>query len=348
MSPMTIVRRASARLVLQCCAVVVSALYTREVHAQAIRPVFAWPAGASATMVTEVTSVEGFPAGAAVAVPRKTTVSFRITAHPEGLQITSQTIAIDPPIPPTSTPGLDMESLTRRISTFVVQKTGAFIRLEDTLALKQFGDSLAFNVAASLTNSTRGVSSPATDAVIVRMQEQMRATLSVKNLTQTSKRAWESQSVAFAGRSWKPGDSATYSFETVEPNASNAMLPSLQMVRFDGEVPCPAGTVTRCWKFSTRASSSRERTRAAMRAQMRSTMNSIVASAGGAGSDAFERAMAMADTMPVPMTSTTSETIVDAATLLPLRITSTMRNETGRSGAPPMVSRTVTTYTWKR
>lgn len=323
-----------------CCALSASA----TLSAQTIKPVFAWPAGASATMTSEMTA-EGYPAEGAAAMPRKMVTSYQVSAHTEGLRITSQLIAMEPTMPNLATTGIDMNALTRRRSAFIVQKTGAFVRLDDTLTYKRFADSMTFNVAASMTARMNGRSSPVVDAMIARSQEQMRSALSVQNMTTTTKQQWDVQSVALTGRSWKVGDSATFA----DAPTPNPMLPSLRMMRYDGEVACPAGTVARCWQFTSRGSSSREQMREQLRAQTRAMMSTTMRSLPAPpGVDMEQMMTAMLDTMPVPEMVSITESIVDAATLLPLRVTATIRTSTGRASMPPTVARTVTTYAWKR
>lgn len=339
--------RAYARRVVSCGAVVLSTTVTVEVHAQAITPVFAWPAGASATMTTEMTA-EGYPAEAAAAMPRKMVTSYAVSAHAEGLRITSQMISMEPVLPKSQTAGLDLEALTRRRSAFIVQKTGAFVRLDDTLSINQYADSMASNITASITARAGGMASPAMDAIIARSQEQMRATLSVANLTEQSRRMWELQTAALTHRAWRVGDSATFAAPPVPTSATSAfsgagMYP--QMLRFDGEVACPIAAVTRCWQFTARSGTSSALMRAVMRVQMRQAMADMP---GADDPEVLAHAMSMLDTMPVLEMVNTSESIVDAATLLPLRTTAMLRSSSGRANVPPAAARTVVTYDWKR
>lgn len=316
---------------------------TTELTAQAIKPVFAWPAGSSATIVTETTA-EGLPDSAAARVPRRTTSSYQIGAHPAGLLIGSELVSIDPPLPKPSADMPDIAAMMGRSAGFIVRRDGRFVGYADTAMVKRRMDSLAFTLNATLTARTSQLS-PQMDAIVTRMQERTRTLLTLERTTETARRAWEALAFEFSTRRWTPGDSAIYSFDTPNPVNARGSLPLVRVVRYVGTVACPGGAATRCWKFSARQAIEPAAMAAATRESMRETM------AATARSDAMrQRMMAMIDTMPlsVPENVTSTETIVDAATLLPLRVESIMRIGMGPARTAPVVTRTVANYTWKR
>lgn len=313
-------------------------------RAQRIQPVFAWPAGASAQTVHEPVALEGLPAAAAATVPQRMEGTYVIAAHPDGLRLTTVTR----PLAPAASDD-PMRALVNGMSSsvIIVRRTGAFVRLDDTLAVRRRADSVVAILEQSLTARMGGASSPMLQQVVQRTVDRTRATLGVARLSAAARTTWESLVVGFTARAWSPGDSLTEQTVQLNPLGGAGTLPLHRVIHYRGVTACPGGSGT-CWRFDSRIWTPPAALRAAMRESMRE-MTASMAGGSGVTADAIDAQLdAMLDTMPLPVPVTRHETVVDAATLLPLRVETSVENQTARGTPAGLRLRTVTSFRWTR
>ncbi len=298
---------------------------TSRAHAQSITPTFAWPAGSSARVVTEVrTNVSGGSAPGDVllsdsSVTRRS-ATLEVRAHAEGLEIITSAGTVDRVAKSTLETTVDPTRLEAAEQRIIVTRDGRFRRLSNVVEIKRLADSM---LAPSLERARQMA-----PAAITMLQR----STSEENLTQGAEQAWRNEFTGMLGRSWSPGDSVSTTAAVPSPLAPGTMMALPKVVRFDQALPCPAPATGPCWQFTMRTTMTRE----AMRA-------GFVEMAKQMGIDA-----GMVDMIPIPESTTTTVAVFKAATLQPVQVEKRVVGG-GSSSMMSMLSgsTSVTTYSWK-
>ncbi|MBY0491306.1 MAG: hypothetical protein K2R93_15795 [Gemmatimonadaceae bacterium] len=291
--------------------------------AQTVTPKFAWPAGATATVVNEVrTTVSGAAAGMSMndSSVTRTTSTLAVRAHPEGLEITQSRGVVEKLVASRQPQETDPTAIAAMGGQYIVSRDGQFVRLSNVAEMKRLMDSLMAPTMDRIRQMAPGM---------VATLEQMSSPAAIERLTANAHR---DNYLSMYGRSWTPGDSVITATSMPSPlnPASSISIP--RVVRFDGVVPCADPTRRVCWQFSTRTTISRE--------TLRPSLLEMLKQMGMSES--------MVDQMPIPETNSVALSQVDAATMLPLRLE--LRTTGGGTGGPVSVltaSSNITTYTWK-
>lgn len=313
----------SERMLCLSCAALLSAGAT-VASAQSITPVFRWPSTATATITVE-----------SQRAPDSARVTFTRTleVHPRGeLLAIRQPQALRPW-------GDSAKTVSREVSeaiaslAYAVQRDGTFAGLLDTMPLHTAAQRL---IEESLQRA-RANGSNLPPEMVEQMIARFRASRqqeypSVAYHTRIRRHDWENLGHILAGRSWSPGDSLLTIRKDPLALDGGFTTEYHTVTRFVGAVPCPPNTVQTCWQFTTRSITEPESYRVAMRTAMESRRP--------AGMPPLNMPIT------VPSIVVQAETIVDASTLLPLRVSSRLQAPAVRE-RPATDSRTVSTYSWK-
>jgi hypothetical protein len=296
-----------------------------RLSAQTITPAFAWPAGATAQVVTLVrTNASGGSAPGDVLLndssATRRTATMAVRAHADGLEITTSAAVVDRMVKSTLGAGVDVASLDAGEQRLVVTRDGRFVRLANVADIKRRADS----ILAPALEQARAMAPAAVTALQRSTSEEI--------LTMAAEFSWRNDFTSMLGRTWQPGDSLATTASVPSPVAPGTMMQLPKVVRFDRALPCPAPATGSCWQFTTRSTMTRESLRAG-----------FVEMAKQMGMDA-----SMVDMIPIPESTTTTVSLFDASTLRPIRSEKTVVGG-GSSSMMSMLTggTTITTYTWK-
>jgi hypothetical protein len=298
-------------------------LLASSAAAQSITPAFGWPAGSRAKLVTEVrTWVSGGGGGTSLndSTVTRTTFAFEILPHAEGLEVVTSPGVVEKLVESSRPQTVDAAALGAVGSQIILSRSGGFVRVGNIATLKHVMDSMM----GPTLNQMRQMA-PA-------MVSNLEQSLSEQGISSSTQTSFTSQYLSMVGRSWTPGDSTATSSTIPAPFAPGVMMTIPRMLRYDGVVPCADPSKRSCWQFTART----EMTRAAMRPAMLEMLKQM----GVPDS--------MVDQIPIPETTTTTVTQVEAGTLLPVRI-ETRTNGGGAGGMVSVLTGTssVATYSWK-
>src|SRR5690606_24640162 len=147
-----------------------------------------------------------------------------------------------------------LEALQAVVTRHVVSTDGKFLRLEDTLALRQQVDSASRTLLAQ---------------VPPQMREAMAGMFSLQNLRAQSELQWGQLVGAYATRTWTLGDSVLGIEQQAMPQLTGGIDVQTAAV-YEGEVTCPASSAAAtCWRFRTRRTIGAEAMAKATRAMMK-------------------------------------------------------------------------------
>lgn len=293
------------------------------IHAQTITPRFAWPAGASATMVNEVrTTVTGAAGGMNLndSTVTRTTSTLTVRAHPEGLEITQSRGIVEKLVATSRPQETDPTAIAAMGGSYIVSREGRFVRLSNVAAMKQLMDSLMRPTMERLRQMAPGMVATIENTTSPDAIERMTATAHNDNY------------LHMYGRSWSPGDTSVVTSSMPSPMNPAMSIAIPRVVRFDGVVPCTDPVSRVCWQFTTQSRISRE--------TLRPSLLEMLKQMGMSES--------LVEQMPIPETHTVAISLVEAATMRPLRIE--LRVSGGGTGGPVSMltaSTNITTYTWK-
>lgn len=303
--------------------VAVSVVAVCQLGAQTVTPKFAWPAGASATMVMETHSKTTGGAGGmdtSDSSATRVTFDYAILAHPEGLEVVQGRGVVERLVPSSRPQPADVVGMSALGARYIIAKDGKFVRLSDMAEQKRRMDSVMAPVVEQVRQTA-----PAMLPTIERSS-------SPEAITAMMQQAHDGAYAILYNRSWTKGDSVTTSVSMPSPISPTTPMVIPRVLRFDGVVACPDTTRRTCWQFTSRLVISRETMRPAL-VEMLKTMG---------------MPESMIDQVPVSESTATTTNVVDASTMLPLRV----EQKTIGSGSSSMVSMQtnssiITTYRWK-
>ncbi len=273
----------------------VQALLTSQATAQKITPRFAWPANTVAEISGGGYSITERN-GQRDSTSRATTSTLDVRAHPDGFLITSGPTSGAMIDLGATTEGASMEALLRARSSYIVDREGTFLRLDDIDAVKRRADSAMAPMLERMSGMSPGLA------------QSMREANSEATLNAGARYGWQQLVGSIFGRSWALGDSLRSSFQQPMPGAPGASLVQLLTVTYTGVIACPAESGARtCWQFDSRT----EMDMSAVRVSVRR----MLADMGMTDPNA-------ADQVPIPETTMKGSIVVDAATGRPLQVTS--------------------------
>lgn len=303
--------------------VAVSVVGVSQMGAQTVTPKFAWPAGSMATMVMETrTQSSGGAGGMDLSDSSATRVTFdyEIRAHPEGLEVVQGRGVVERLVLSSRPQPVDAAGISAIGGRYVISKDGIFIRISDMAEQKRRMDSVMSPILEQVRQTA-----PA-------MLPTMERSTSPEALNATMQSMHESAYALLYNRSWTKGDSVSTSVTMPSPISPATPMVIPRVVRFDGVVPCPDATHRTCWQFTSRMVISRESMRPAM-VEMLKTMG---------------MPESMIDQIPVSESTSITTNVVDASTMLPLRL-ETKSVGTGTSSLVSLQTNTSlsVTYRWK-
>ncbi len=303
--------------------VAVSGVGACQLDAQTVTPKFAWPVGSTAQMIVETrTKITGGAGGMALddSSLTRTTTSMAVRAHADGLEISSGPGVSEKIVPGSRPSDFDLSSLVTMESKYIVSRDGRFVRVNNLAEYKRRADSLMAPTLERVRAAAPG------------MLATLEKSTSPDNLSRSIERMWNDQQLLFYGRSWTPGDSTATMVSLPSPLGPDQPMRLPRVVRFDGVKECADAAPKTCWQFTSRVTITRE----ALRPTMLETLKQM------------GLPESMLDQMPIAESTGNTTILVDAATMLPMRIEiqSSSENNTGLASFKS-VSSIVTTYRWK-
>lgn len=294
------------------------------VSGQSISPKFAWPATASAELMSTGDSRSSM-AGRLDSARYRTRSKIEVRPDARGLLIsTGPTETLEGSVGGANGPSI--AGMLSMVTRYLVSREGRFLELTDTAVMKRQLDSAAQPLMAQMAS------------LPPQMREGMSSVFSIATMQTQTERSWWQQTGALISRSWAPGDSLVLRYDEPLPTLPGAKIPFTQVMRYAGAVSCPTGsTVSNCWRFT----SSIEVDKGGLRSAMLQMLKQL-----GVNDES------MLDQIPIPITTISMAMVYDAATSRLVEQTVESRVEAPGAPAmnvPPTSVRTdvVTRYTWK-
>ncbi len=286
----------------RCSLFLVMAVYASVVHAQTITPRFAWPVNT----IAEV-SGDGFALttrdGKADSISQFSKTQLEVRAHPEGLLILMGPSSGNMLPDVLGSVGISREAIERLITKYVVNSSGQFVRLDDSVGFARQMDSIMAPIFVR--------ASALPTAIVANMRKSFSAGVST---SATARLSWTGMTGTIFDRSWTIGDSVAEILKQPVPGILGAEMTNTQVTHFRGVVTCPDGSAASvCWRFTKHSTMDMS--------ALRASIAKLLAQTGVPDTGIIDR-------MPIPQTSSDGYAIYDAATGRPLESGSTIDSQT--------------------